>query len=122
MINSVTITGHLGDNPKAIALESGLAIANFSIAINEVRGKGADRKEVTHWVDCTAFGLLAETIHKYLSKGSKVTVAGRLSQQKWESQDGKKMSKIIVIVDNIAFMSQKNSGTDTEAATEEAAA
>lgn len=122
MINSVIITGHLGDNPKAIALESGLTIANFSVAVNEVRGKGKDRKDFTHWIDCTAFGILAETVSKLLSKGSKVTVAGRLNQQKWESADGKKMSKLVVIIDNIAFMSQKSAASEPEMVTEEAAA
>ncbi len=114
MINTVTVAGYLGNDPKTVVLESKLVITKFSIAVNEVRGKGADRKELTHWIDCTAFGILASTIDKFLTKGSKVTVAGKLNQQKWESE-GKKMSRLVVIVENIAFMSKAaEESTSTE--------
>ena len=118
MINTVTVAGYLGDKPKTVELENKLVITKFSIAVNEVRGKGADRKELTHWIDCTAFGILASTIDKYLTKGSKVTVAGKLNQQKWESE-GKKMSRLVVIVDNIAFMSKQADVIEGEVVSED---
>ena len=106
MINTVTITGNLGGRPEGKTLESGLEVSKFSVALNEVRGKGDEKKEYTHWIECAALGNLAAVINKYLDKGSRVTLVGRLQQQRWLTSDGKKMSKLIVFVENIAFMSK----------------
>jgi single-strand DNA-binding protein len=111
MINTVTIAGYLGRDPDSQVTEDGRAIALFTVAVNEIYGQGDDQKKLTHWVDCISFGKIAEVIETYLMKGSKVTVSGRIRQNKWESSDGRKNSKLVVIVEQLEFMSRKDSET-----------
>jgi single-strand DNA-binding protein len=106
MINSVVVAGNMGKDAELITSEGGINVTRFSIAVNEIRGKGDEKKTTTHWIDCVAFGTTAEAISKFTSKGSKITVQGRLNQRKWESQEGQILSRIVVVVDRVEFMSR----------------
>ena len=106
MINSVVITGNLGKDPELTTSEGGTVITRFSIAVNEIRGKGNEKKTKTHWIDCVAFGPIAEATSTYVGKGSKVTVQGRLNQRKWENESGQMFNRLVVIVEKIAFMTK----------------
>ncbi|MCD4655641.1 single-stranded DNA-binding protein [bacterium] len=120
MINSVTITGHLGQDPESVVLEGGLLVSNFSVAINEVFGKGENRRETTHWISCKSYGNMAHVVSNYLNKGSKVTVNGKLHQSSWVTSEGEKRSRLGVVVGNIDFMSKKLEDSE-DTATEESA-
>jgi len=83
------------------------------------KGKGEDRKEEVSFIDCTAFSKTAETAAEYLKKGRSVHVEGRLQQERWESQDGKKMSKVKVIVERLTFVGGKGEAPAAAPADEE---
>jgi single-strand DNA-binding protein len=74
-MNSISFVGNLTADPKLIFGNSGKARATFSVAVNEGQGEA----EVTHFVNVTAFGSLAENIADSLSKGQRVVVVGRLN-------------------------------------------
>lgn len=106
-INGATITGNLVRDSELKALPSGTSVLNFSVAVNERRKKGDEWEDYPNYFDCVMYGKRAESIARYLRKGTKVTVDGRLHQSRWE-KDGKRNSRVEIIVDELEFMSRDN--------------
>lgn len=115
-INRVSISGNLTRDPETRRTASGMAVMSFGVAVNDraknqKTGKWEDRP---NFVDCTMFGTRAEAVSRYLSKGSKVCIEGKLRWSQWE-RDGQRHSKLEVIVDEIEFMSRREDGAQTPA-------
>lgn len=106
-VNSVTLAGNLTRDPELRTTQSGSAVLSMGVAVNE-RRKDASGNWVDNpqFFDLSMFGNRAEKIAPYLTKGTKVTVQGRLHYSSWQAQDGSKRSKVDVIVDEIEFMSR----------------
>jgi single-strand DNA-binding protein len=107
-INKVLLTGNLTRDPELRATQGGMQILNFGIAANDVtkdaQGQWGQRP---NFIDCVMFGNRAEAVSRYIQKGSKVAIEGKLRYSSWEQQDGQKRSKLEVVVDSIEFMSGK---------------
>lgn len=102
--NKVILVGNLTKDPELRYTNSGMAISNCSIAINN--GKDKDGKErPPDFFDIEAFDKTAELISEYLKKGSPILVEGRLKQDRWEDEHGNKRSRIKVVVQNVQFLS-----------------
>ena len=88
-MNKVLLIGNLGRNPEIKATKTGRQMAHFSLATSRefVNPKTGERKEITDWVNITAWGNLAETC-KYMAQGQRVFVAGRISTRSYEPGDG----------------------------------
>jgi len=113
--NKVLIIGNLVQDPEMKEISSNRKVTNFTVAINR-KWKGPEGEEGSEvsYVDCVAFGHIAETINKYFSKGRKIFVEGRLKQEKWEDKETKKIqSKIRIVVENFNFMDNKKTTTDS---------
>lgn len=107
-INKVIVTGNLTRDPELRRTQSGMAILDFGIAVNDRRknNQTGEWEDYANFVDCTMFGNRAESVSNYISKGSKVAIEGKLRWSQWE-RDGQKRSKLSVIVDEIEFMSRQ---------------
>lgn len=106
-INRVNISGNLTRDPEMRHTASGMQVLSFGVAVND-RAKNpqtGEWEDRPNFIDCTMFGTRAETVSRYISKGSKVAIEGKLRWSQWE-RDGQKRSKIEVIVDEIEFMSR----------------
>ena len=114
-INSVFLAGNLTREPEVKTTAGGMAILEFGLAVNERVKNGNEWEDRPNFFDCTMFGTRAEAVSKFLSKGSKIAVAGHLRWHQWE-KDGQKRSKIDVIVDNVEFMSGRRDQPATPAA------
>lgn len=108
-INKVFLTGNLTRDPELGATSGGTSVLKFGLAVNDRRknNKTGEWEDYPNFVDCVMFGTRASSIKKFLSKGSKVSVDGKLHWSQWE-RDGQKRSKIDVIIDQIEFMSTLN--------------
>ena len=108
-INRVNISGNLTRDPELRATASGMPVLSFGVAVNDRRKNNATGQweDYPNFIDCTMFGARAEAIHRFIGKGAKVAIEGKLRYSTWE-KDGQKRSKIEVIVDEIEFMSQRN--------------
>lgn len=112
-INKVMITGNMTRDPELRQTPSGTAVLNFGIAVNDRRRnqQTGEWEEYPNFIDCTMFGRRAEGIAQYLSKGTKLAIEGRLHYSTWEDRNtGQKRSKVDVTVDEIEFLSPRNSG------------
>lgn len=101
-INIVCVSGNLTRDPDIRTTQSGTAVLSFCVAVNERVKEDGGWKDRPLFIDCVMFGSRAQSVARFLSKGSKATVSGRLRQQRWE-KDGQNRSKVEVIVDDIDF-------------------
>jgi len=103
--NKVFLMGNLTRDPQLTYLPSQTPVVDFGLAVNRrwKSREGEDREE-TCFVDCRAFGRMAENINKYMSKGRPLFVEGRLTFDSWTAQDGTKRSRHRVTVENFQFL------------------
>jgi single-strand DNA-binding protein len=86
-------------------LPSQTAVVEFGMAMNRKwKTQQDEQREEVCFVDCKCFGKQAETLNKYVSKGSALLVDGRLHFDQWEDKDGNKRSKLRVIVEHFTFL------------------
>ena len=111
-INRVIISGNLTRDPELRSTASGLPVLGFGVAVNDRRKnqQTGEWEDYPNFIDCTMFGARAESLSRYLSKGTKVSIEGKLRWSQWE-RDGQKRSKIEVIVDELEFMTSRNDGS-----------
>lgn len=106
MLNHFTGMGRIVRDIELRRTGSGIAVANFTIAVDrDFSGKDGGEKK-TDFIDCVAWRNTAEFINKYFSKGRMIVVSGRLQIEKWE-KDGKSGRKAEVVVDNAYFGDSK---------------
>ena len=109
-INRVNISGNLTRDPELRMTGSGTQILSFGVAVNDRRRNPQTNEweDVPNFVDCVVFGARAEPLSRFLSKGSKVAVEGKLRYSSWETKDGQRRSKLEVVVDEVEFLSSRN--------------
>lgn len=110
-INRVNISGNLTRDPELRSTAGGTQVLTFGVAVNDRRRnpQSGEWEDVPNYIDCVVFGNRAEPLSRFLSKGMKVAIEGKLRWSSWE-RDGQKRSKIEVIVDEVEFLSQRNGG------------
>ena len=101
--NHITVVGNLTRDPELRYSAAGTPICRLGLATNH---KYKDREEVC-FLDVTVFGAQGEAVSQHLHKGSQCLVDGRLAQETWESQDGQKRSKHVVIAERVVFLDRK---------------
>jgi len=116
MVNKVILVGNLGRDPELKHLPSGQAICQFSIATSEsYTDKGGQKQEKTEWHRIVVWEKLAEVCGKYLGKGSKVYVEGKLQTREYE-KDGQKHYQTEIVAREVKFLSEKKAGAPAAAA------
>ena len=112
-VNQVVLLGRLTRDPELRQTPNGKSVASFSMALNRSYKDSNDQwVEDTDFIDCVAWGPLAERIEKYVKRGQRLFVTGRLSQRSWE-QDGQKRSKVEVVASDITFVEAAGEGGDS---------
>jgi len=108
-INRVVVSGNLTRDPELRATAGGMSVLKMGIAVNDRRKnqQTGDWEDVPNFFDVTVFGARGESLSRFLTKGSKVAIEGRLRWSQWETQEGDKRSKVEIIADDIEFMSPK---------------
>lgn len=114
-INSVSLVGNITFEPELKAMVSGMQVLTFNIAVNERKknNQTGEWEDAPVFVSCAMFGSRAESVSRFISKGSKVAIDGKLHYSQWD-RNGEKRNKLDVIVNNIEFMSRnENSGAQS---------
>jgi len=107
-LNKVMIIGNLGQDPEMRFTPAGNPVTSFSVAVNRVfKGPEGERKEETEWFNVVTWNNLAENCNRFLTKGQKVYVEGRLHSRSWEGQDGQKRFRTEIIANNVIFLDRK---------------
>ena len=117
MLNVIALVGRLTREPELFNANSGTPITKFALAFSQ--GKNPDGTEDTGFIECTSFENLAKTCGKWLSKGDKVAVTGRIIQKKFVRKDGSRGSNIELIASNVEFIDIIKQGEDEDEEMEE---
>jgi single-strand DNA-binding protein len=109
-VNQVILMGNLTRDPELRQTPSGQSVCSFSLALNRAyKGQNGDWQEATDYIDCVAWGPLAERVSQYLTKGRRALVQGRLQSRSWE-QEGQKRSKVEVLANDVTFLDSRGEG------------
>ena len=122
-LNKVMLIGHLGDDPKCKYFDGGGSLCRFPLATNEVYSNKNTGEKVTNteWHNIVVRNKLAEVCEKYLTKGDKIYLEGRIKTRKRQWENGEDRYTTEIIVSEFTFLSikkemgiQNNTGSSDE--------
>jgi single-strand DNA-binding protein len=109
--NKIIIIGNLGRDPELSYTPQGTAVCKFSVATNERRrDKSGEQQDITTWFRVSAWGKQAENISRYLTKGRKVYIEGRLHVEEWNDREGKPRQSLEVNASEVQFIDGPGGG------------
>jgi single-strand DNA-binding protein len=108
-VNKVIILGNLGQDPEVKMTQGGQQVCSISIATSESWQKEGKREERTEWHRVVLWGKLAELAGRYLKKGRRVFVEGKLQTRSWD-QDGQKRYATEIVASNMVFVDSAAQG------------
>lgn len=106
MLNRVVIVGRLVRDPELRKTASDRSVVAFTVALDNRTTNNGEKS--TSYIPCTAWNNTAESIAKFMKKGSLVGVDGHLNQRSYTANDGRKVSVVEVIADSVQFLEKKN--------------
>ena len=108
-VNKVILIGNLGKDPEIQYLEGNIAVAKFSLATSEkFKDKEGKVFSQTEWHNIVVWRGLAEMAQKYLQKGNRVYLEGRLKTRHWEDKEHRRNAITEIIADNLIMMDRKD--------------
>jgi len=108
-MNKIIIIGRLTKDPELKYTQSGVAVANFTVAVNR-RFKNAQGQSEADFIDVVVWKGAAESCANYLNKGNRVAVEGRLQIRTYEAQDGSKRKVAEIVAEAVDFLEPKKTG------------
>jgi len=123
-LNKITLIGNLGADPDLRSTKEGRAVLNFRIATTETyQTKEGEKRENTQWHTCVLWGPRGEALSKYLHKGSRIFVEGRMEYRQYEDKDGNKRTAAEVNVLDVLLLdgARQEPASEPKAATSRAA-
>ena len=107
-VNKVILVGNLGKDPEVRYLDSGVAVANFSLATTEnYKNKQGEKVSQTEWHNIVLWRGLAEVAEKWLKKGSSVYIEGKIRTKKWEDKEGNTRYNTEILADNMTMLGNR---------------
>lgn len=114
-MNKVILMGRTTKDAEVrYAQGSNTAVAKFSLAVDRKFKK--DGEPTADFINCTAFGKTAEVIEKYVRKGTKIAIVGRIQTGSYTNKDGQKVYTTDVMVEELEFCESKNSQSNSQPA------
>ena len=110
-VNRVILIGNLGRDPEVRYTQNGTAVANFTLATNEVwTDKGGERQERTEWHRIVVWGKQAEIVREHLSKGKQVYVEGSIQTRQWDDREGNKRTTTEIKAQRLMMIGRADAG------------
>src|SRR2546430_9895272 len=104
MLNKIMLIGNLGKDPELNVTAEGTPVTKFSLAVSRKTSNG---EKETEWFYIVAWRQLAEVCERYLHKGSKVYVEGRLTQRKYTDKQSIERTAVEVVATDVQFLDSK---------------
>lgn len=112
-VNKVILIGNVGKDPEVRYLDTGIAVASFPLATTDrayTLSNGTQVPERTEWHNLVLWRGLAETAEKYVHKGDKLYVEGKIRTRSYDDQSGAKRYVTEIFVDNMEMLTPKGAG------------
>src|SRR5271167_3249218 len=114
-INRVVLVGRLTRDPELRGLPSGISVCSLRVACNSSRRDAdGEYQERPNFFDVSIYRASAESVSRYMRKGSRVAIDGRLEWREWETADQQKRQAVSVVADTVQFLDSPGDRTDTE--------
>lgn len=104
-INKVIIGGRLTSEPEQKTTQSGIAVTQFSVAVNRKVKQGEEQK--VDFFNVTAWRQTAEFVARYFRKGSSICIVGTLQNSSWTDQNGQKHYRTDIVADEVMFVDSR---------------
>ena len=118
-VNKVILIGNVGKDPDVRYLDSGVAVATFSLATTE-RGytlqNGTQVPDRTEWHNIVLWRGLAQTAEKYVRKGDKLYIEGKIKSRSYDDQNGIKRTIVEIFADNMEMLTPRGASQSQAAA------
>ena len=124
-VNKVILIGNVGKDPEVRYLDTGIAVASFPLATTDrayTLSNGTQVPERTEWHNLVLWRGLAETAEKYVHKGDKLYVEGKIRTRSYDDQNGAERDVTEIFVDKMEMLTPKGTGSRTYAPTQQQAA
>lgn len=124
-VNKVILIGNVGKDPEVRYLDTGIAVASFPLATTDrayTLSNGTQVPERTEWHNLVLWRGLAETAEKYVHKGDKLYVEGKIRTRSYDDQNGAKRYVTEIFVDNMEMLTPKGTGSGSYAPVQQQAA
>jgi single-strand DNA-binding protein len=106
-LNHIDMIGRLTRDAEIKYTKANLCIANFAIAVNDMKKENNSWVDEVSFFDCTLFGKTAENIGKYLLRGKQVGIEGKLRQERWTNSEGEKRNRVKINVQTVQLLGGK---------------
>ena len=109
-VNKVILIGNVGKDPDVRYLDSGVAVATFSLATTDrayTLANGTQVPERTEWHNIVLWRGLAQTAEKYVRKGDKLYIEGKIRSRSYDDQNGIKRNIVEIFADNMEMLSSR---------------
>ncbi|PXW89793.1 single-strand binding protein [Streptohalobacillus salinus] len=113
MLNRVVLVGRLTKDPDLRYTSSGIAVANFTVAVNRPFSNQQGDREAD-FINCVVWRKPAENLANYMNKGSLIGVDGRIQTRSFDGQDGKRVYITEVVADSVQFLESKNASKGSQ--------
>jgi single-strand DNA-binding protein len=108
-VNKVILVGNVGKDPEVRYLEKGVAVAKFPLATSETyKGKDGEKVTATEWHNVVLWRGLAETVEKYVKKGSQLYIEGKIRTRSYDDKDGNKRYVTEIVADLMQMLGKKS--------------
>jgi single-strand DNA-binding protein len=116
MLNKIMLIGNLGKDPELQVTSDGTPVTKFSLAVSRsYKASSGEQKKETEWFNIVAWRHLAETCEKYLHKGSKVYIEGRIAQRKYTDREGVQRTSIDITINDMEMLDSRPASSSSEA-------
>ena len=106
--NKVILIGNVGKDPEVRHLETGIAVASFTLATTErYKNRNGELQDQTEWHNIVCWRNLAELSEKYIRKGAQIFVEGKIRTRSWSDQTGQKRYTTEIVADNIRLLGKR---------------
>lgn len=109
-VNKVILLGNLGKDPDVRYMDSGVCVATFPLATTERGYTTQDGKQIperTEWHNIVVWRGLAQTVEKYVRKGDKLYIEGKIKSRNYEDQQGITRTRVEIFVDSMEMLTPK---------------
>src|SRR5438067_13274143 len=115
MLNKIMLIGNLGRDPELNVTSDGTPVTRFSLAVSRnYKTSSGEKREETEWFNVVAWRQLAEICERYLHKGSKVYIEGRLTQRKYTDKNGLERTSVEVQATDMEMLDSKSASSGSE--------
>jgi single-strand DNA-binding protein len=119
-LNKVTLIGNLGADPEVRSTPGGNRVATFSLATSrQWNSPSGEKQEKTEWHRCVVWNskvsTLADIVERYVKKGDKVYVEGRIEYRQWQDKEGQTRYSTEINVRELIMLSSRSGGADADA-------